>query len=110
MEMSYVDPGAIETLEHYAVALTLGLMSMQTLAQFHVSAVDKGILADDMIQRTKVILWDIMRTGEQYKDQLRAVLELLPEDFNAESVMEEFKRKEIERAKHLTRKAKKNER
>ena len=106
MELIYVDADKIGTLEDYAVALSLGLLSLQTLKGYHASAIEKGILADDMTIRAKIITFDLMRAIEQYKALLEAILEVVPDTFNADIILERLKTQEIQKARQLTRKAK----
>lgn len=107
MELSYVDADKIKSLEDYVVALSLGLLSLQTLKGFHASAIEKGILADDMIIRAKIITFDLLRAIDQYKALLEAILEVVPDAFNADTILERLKTQEIQKARQLTRKEKK---
>lgn len=106
MKTSYVDASKIKTLEDYTVALTLSLMSIKTLKEYHSTAIEKGILSDDMAVRAKIITFDLLRASEQYTKLLEAILEVIPDTFNADTILEGLKKTEVKKARELTRKAK----
>lgn len=107
MDLTYVDAKNLKSLEHYAIALVSGILSLKTLEAFHIKAEDLGILQEDMSCRANTIVWDLRRNIKQYYDQLESVLELLPEDFTPESIIEALKKEELTKARQMTRKSKK---
>lgn len=106
MDLSLVDAKQMKTLESYGVALITGMISLQTLASYHVRAVEIGILKEDHIERCNTILWDIKRLLAQYKTQTEAVLELLPDAFSIETVVEALKKNQVTQAKKMIKKSK----
>jgi len=107
VDLTYVDAKSLKSLEDYAVALVTGMLSLKTLEAFHIKAVDLGILSEDMSCRANTIIWDLRRDIKLYKDQLESVLELVPDDFNANTIIESLKKLELTKARSMTRKAKK---
>lgn len=109
MEVTYVEPNSLKNLEGYAVALVTGMLSLKTLENFHIKAVDIGILKEDQTCRCNTIVWDIRRCIKLYQDQLESVLELLPSDFNAQAIVEMLKKQQLTKARSMTRKKKAKE-
>mgnify|MGYP003616944581 CR=1 FL=1 len=108
MDLTYVDAQNLKSLEHYAVALVMGILSLKTLETYHIKAEDLGILKDDMSCRANTIVWDLRRDIKLYYDQLQSILELLPDDFNPDSIVESLKIQELTKARQMTRKKKIN--
>ncbi len=106
MDLTYVDAKNLKNLEGYAVALTTGMLSLKTLENFHIRAIEIGILPEDLSCRCNTIVWDLRRMIKLYKDQLESVLELLPDDFNATSIIDMLKKSELTKARQMTRKPK----
>lgn len=104
MDLTYVDAKNLKNLEHYAVALVMGVLSLKTLEQYHVRAEDIGILKEDMSCRANTIIWDLRRDMKLYQDQLESVLELLPEDFSTDTIIETLQKQELTKARQMTRK------
>lgn len=104
MQVTYVDTTRLKTLEEYAIALVSGMLSIKTLEEYHVRAIEIGILTEDLNCRANTIVWDMRRMLKLYQDQLEGVLELLPEDFNASSIIETLKKQHLTKARSLTRK------
>lgn len=107
MDLTYVDAKNLKSLEHYAVALVMGILTLNTLETYHIRAEDLGILEEDMSCRANTIIWDLRRNMKLYHDQLKSVLELLPEDFTPDSIIESLKQQELTKARQMTRKSKK---
>lgn len=82
MQLNVLDSEKMETLEDYAVFLGCGIISTNSIEKFHATAIEKGILTDDMIMRAKVLIWDCHRQRKQIYEQLQEVLALLPDNFN----------------------------
>ncbi len=93
MKLTSVDVKKIKTLEDLAVSLTSALLSLMTLQNEQVRALELGIMKEDMNERANTMIWDIRRLINHYKIQLEAVLELLPDDFNAVEVIKKMQRK-----------------
>lgn len=106
MDYTYVDTKNLKSLEDYAVFLTTGMLTLMTLHNFQVKAVEIGIMPDDMAERANTIMWDIQRLQKNYQNQLESTFELLPDDFNADSILENLKKQELTRARAMTRKKK----
>ncbi len=82
MDHTPVDVKSLKSLEDLAVHLSTGIYSLMTMNNFQVRSVEIGIMKEDMNERSNTMMWDLRRLIKQYKDQLEAVLELLPDDFN----------------------------
>ncbi len=104
MEIKLVEASKMKSLEDYLVALVTGMISLKTLESFHVQAVNLGVLKEDQECRANTILWDFKRLNKLYHDQADSVLELLPDDFAIEKIIEKLKANEIIAAKKLTKK------
>jgi hypothetical protein len=104
MDHTFVDETSLKSLEDYAVFLTSAMLSLMTLHNIQVHAIKIGILKEDMNERANTILWDVKRQLKLYQDQLQATLELLPDDFTPEAVLDRLKLKELAKAKAMTKK------
>ncbi len=107
MDHTYVDAKSLKTLEDYAIALASGMLSLKTLENFHIRAVEIGILSEELSCKANTIVWDLRRDIKLYQELLEGVLELLPDDFNAGSIIEKMKKMEITKARQMTRKPRK---
>lgn len=107
MNLTLVDAKNMKTLEDYAIALVTGLLTLKTLESFQIRSVELGILKEDQACRTNTIVWDIRRMLKLYQDQTESILELLPDDFNANAIIEGLKKNQVTKARSLTRKSKK---
>lgn len=96
----------MKSLEDYAFALILGSLSLKTLESYHIRAIEIGILPEDLACRANTIIWDIKRLWKLYQDQAEGVLELVPDDFNTESIIETVKAIELKKARAMVRKTK----
>lgn len=106
MEVTYVDAKKLKTLEEYAIALVTGMFSLKTLENYHIRAIEIGILTEDLNCRANTIVWDMRRMLKLYQDQLEGVLELLPDDFNTSTIIETLKKQGLTKARQMTRKKK----
>ena len=106
MDLTYVDEKKMKTLEHYSVFLASAMLSLKTLQNMQVTAIEIGILKEDMIERANTIIWDIRRQIKLCQDQLEAVLELIGHDFDANAIIENLKAQEMTKARSMTRKKK----
>ncbi len=91
MELKPVSAQEMSTLEDYATALAIGILSLKTLDQYHTSAISKGILPDDLIERAKVLIYDLQRARALYTLQMSETLELIPDDYEPKKVLEQWK-------------------
>jgi hypothetical protein len=48
-------------------------------------------MSDELNERAKTMIWDIKRMLKSHETQLKGVLELLPDDFDPEKVIEELR-------------------
>lgn len=108
MDHTYVDEKSLKSLEDYAIFLTSGMLSLMTLQNIQVRAIEIGIMPEDLNERANTMVWDVRRQIQMYQQQLNAVLELLPEDFNAVPIIEKLKKKELTKARSLIRNPKEN--
>lgn len=106
MDHTFVDEKSLKSLEDYAVFLTSGIITLATLQNIQVHAIKIGIMKEDMNERANTIIWDVRRQIKLYEDQLRETLDLLPEDFTAEAVIERLKVSQIQKARAMTKKPK----
>lgn len=74
-EIRFVSAGELKTIEDYAAALLSGMISLKTLASFHLHAESKGLLETDEVETAKTIIWEIRRLINIYKTQVDSVLE-----------------------------------
>lgn len=106
MDHTFVDEKSLKSLEDLAVVLTGNMISLQTLHNMQVRAIEIGIMKEDMNERANTIAWDLRRLMKLYQNQLESVLELLPEDFNAKATIEKLQAKELTRARVMLKKPK----
>lgn len=106
MDHTFVDEQSLKSLEDYAVLLVTGMLSLKTLQNIQVKAVEIGILPEDLNERDNTIIWDLRRLMKLYQKQLQDVLELVPDDFNVDTIIEGLKKKELTKARSMTRKKK----
>ncbi len=104
MNHTFIDEKSLKNLEDYAVFLTSGILTLNTLHNLQVRGIEIGILSEDMAERSNTILWDLRRLMKHYQNQLESVLECLPDTFNAASIIETMKQKELVRARAMTKK------
>lgn len=108
MNLTYVDEKSLKTLEDLSIVLVTGLLSLQTLHNLQVKAVQIGIMSEEMNTRANTIAWDLRRLIKQYNDQLEDTLEQLPEGFTLDNRIEALRNQEVKKAKQLISKSKKN--
>ena len=99
MDLTIVDVKNLKNLEDLALHLTVGIHSLITLYNYQVRSIEIGIMKEDMNERANTILWDIRRLMIQYKHQLEAVLELLPDTFDPKEKILELKSKSSRKRK-----------
>ncbi len=106
MDHTFVDEKSLKNLEDYAVFLSSALLSLITLQNLQVRALEIGIMKEDQAERANTIIWDLRRLMKLYSIQTESILELLPDDFNAVAIIEKLKAKELTKARSMTRKPK----
>lgn len=104
MDHTFVDEKNLKSLEDYSVFLTSGMLSLMTLQNLQVRAIEIGIMKEDQAERANTIVWDIRRLIKLYQDQTESVLEMLPDDFNHIAIIEKLKQRELTKARSMTRK------
>lgn len=104
MDHTFVDEKSLKSLEDLAVFLTSGMLSMITLQNIQVRALEIGIMKEDQAERANTIIWDLRRLIKLYQTQTESILEMLPDDFNAVAIIEKLKAKELTKARSMTRK------
>lgn len=108
MDHTLQDEKGLKTLEDYAIILTTNLITLLTLQNLQVRALEIGIMKEDMNERANTMIWDIRRLLKLYQTQLNEVLTLLPDDFNGEKIIKNLQEKELTKARSLLRKKKSN--
>lgn len=95
MKFEHFSPEEMETLEQYAIALVLGMISLKSLIGFHQKALNLGILKEDQECRLNTIVWDIGRLNRLYMEQADSVFEMLPSEINIDTILKALKAKEL---------------
>lgn len=93
MDHTNVDVKSLETLEDLKTCLLTSIISLMTLHNFQVRAIEIGIMKEDMNERANTIAWDLRRLIQQYKLQLNEVLDLLPDSTEVEDTIDKFQKK-----------------
>ena len=97
MDHTPVDVKRLNTLEDLAVHLSTAIYSLMTLHNFQVKSVEIGLMKEDMNERANTIVWDLHRAMKQYRDQLEATLELLPDDFNPNEAIKNLQKEKVKK-------------
>ena len=106
MDTTYTDKNSLKTLEDYAVFLVSGMLTLKTLSNQQVRAVELGIMPDELVEIANVITHDLRRLLKMYQNQAEGTLQLLPEDLNFDSIIDRLKTKELTRAKQMAKRTK----
>lgn len=93
MDHTPVDVKHLKSLEDLKECLVTSIVSLMTLYNYQVRAIEIGIMKEDMNVRANTVAWDIRRLIQLYKEQLIEVLDLLPDSLNAEKTIEQFLKK-----------------
>lgn len=104
MRFNLIEPSKMDNLDDYICILAVGIMTLNTMKEFHVKAVNLGILKEDHEIRANAMHWDLTRLVKSYADQAEALLEFLPDGFSVNDVMAKFAEQEIKATKKITRK------
>jgi len=98
VDVTHVETKNLNSLEDYAISLAYGMISLKTLENLHIKAIDIGILTEDLSCRANTIIWDIRRDIRLYQEQLESVLELVPDDkLDVDKIIEHMKPKRKKR-------------
>ncbi len=108
MDHTFVDEKSLKSLEDYAVLLTAGIMTLQTLHNLQVKCLSLGIMPEDMSERATSIIWSLRAMMKHYETQLNSALELIGDDFDHKATILQLKEKELIRARAMMRKPKKD--
>lgn len=108
MDHTFVDEKSLKSLEELVVLLGGGKASLQTLLIIQAKAIKSGIMPEDMNVRSAHMIGCLQDMIKLYENQIYACLELLPENFKAEPVIERLKKQELVRARAMLRKTKEN--
>jgi hypothetical protein len=103
MNQTLVNPKKMKNLDDYAFALVSGMITLKTLMEFQAQSMKLGILKEDQECRVNTILWDFNRISKLYQEQCASVLEMLPENFSFESIIEDLQKIHVEQAKKLAK-------
>jgi hypothetical protein len=106
MDHTFVDEKSLKTLEDYAVFLGSAMLSLLTLQNIQVRALEIGIMKEDQNERANTMIWEIRRLISLFQKQTDSIMEMLPDDFDAVKVIEKLKEKELTKARAMTRKPK----
>lgn len=90
--MNYKDLGEmpVTSLEDYAVYVTLCASSLVALSKLHFNALNAGIMPEDMECRANTIILELRRIQKAHTDQLLAIMDLLPDDFDLGGNVQKF--------------------
>lgn len=103
MEHTFVDEKSLKSLEDYAVIACSAVLTLTTLQNFQVRAIEIGIMPEDMNERANTMIWDLRRLIKQYQDQANSALEIIGDGFDHGAVIDRLKKKELVRARAMTR-------
>lgn len=106
MDHTFIGEKQLKTLEDYALFMGSALVSLMTLHNMQIRAIEAGIMPEDLNEKSNVIIWDLRRQLKMHREHLASVLQLLPDDFSVETVLNKLKDQEKKRAKSLLKKPK----
>ena len=92
MDHTSLDVKSLNSLEDYAVLLVTGLMTLTTLQNLQVRAIELGIMKEDMNERANTIIWDLRRLAKLYQNQSEATLDLVGSGINVQAIIDGFKK------------------
>ncbi len=107
MDLTYVDPKGIKSLDDYMVAIVIGLLTLKTLREYHSKAMKQGILKDELNDIGNAIIWDFTRLLKLYSKQIELVQELLPPQMDMGSILLKLQDEEVKKARKLVKESKK---
>lgn len=103
MHLNLLDPDKMKTLDEYVVMLVAGIMTLNTLKQFHIKAVSLGIFKPEHETMANTLVWDLNRLCHLYMEQAENLLQLLPDGFSVAEVMKQLSANEITAIKKIKR-------
>lgn len=103
MEYKLINPKDLNSLEDYFTASMVSIINLEALEKFHVRAVELGILKEDQECLANSIVWDYRRMQKLVRDQCESLLELLPETFSVEEVIQKFAESQAENIKKISK-------
>jgi hypothetical protein len=106
MDHTLVGEKSLKSLEDYAVLLSVAMLSLNTLHNFQVRAIEIGIMKEDMVERANTIIWDLRRLIKLYQNQSEATLELVGESINVQETIDRFKKESGLKRKRSAKKSK----
>lgn len=109
MDLTYVDPKGLKSLEDYMVAIVIGLMNIKTLREYHVRAMKQGLFTHDLTDIATAITWDFGRLIKLYQKQIELTELQLPSNMDMASILRKLQAEEIKRARKMVRESKKGE-
>lgn len=80
----------VTNLEDYAVYITLCTSSLKALSKMHFKALNAGIMPEDMECRSNLMILELARMQKIHTEQLIAIMELLPDDFDLSENVQNF--------------------
>jgi hypothetical protein len=97
----------METIEQYITMCAMSIISLESLEQYHIRAVELGILKEDQVCLANSLVWDLRRLQKLYKDQAESLLDLVPAGFDVQETIKHFGQAQIEGIKKIARSRKK---
>lgn len=74
-DLTVISAQKLKTLEQYASALVVGMLSLNTLCSFHEKAIKEGLLDQDEEEKAVTIIWEFRRIFTLYEGQLDQIME-----------------------------------
>jgi hypothetical protein len=105
LESFYLEGKQLKNLDDLAVYLATGFLSLNTLHNNQVRAIQIGIMPEDLNERANTIAYDIRRLMKLYETQLGEVLNLLPDDFSAQDTIKNLSKRMKKLAKTKVKRA-----
>ena len=100
MQVQLLPAENIKTLQHYAVALMVGMYTLKSQEEYHRYADNLGLLDDTESTQARLMIGRFRELIKLYQKQLEACLERIPEEIDAKAIIAELQ-------KNVTKKKKK---
>lgn len=107
MDFVLIAPREMKTLEEYLTMCAMAIINLESLEQYHVRAVELGILKEDQECMANSLVWDLRRLQAMHKEQAESLLDLLPVGFDVQETIKHFGQAQIEGIKKIARSRKK---
>jgi hypothetical protein len=104
METLMVRPKDMKDLDGYLTMCLLSIVNLESLEQYHIQAVNLGILPADQECLANSIIWDLRRLQRMAKEQAEGLLDLLPHDYDVLTALQKVKEAHVAGIKGLKRK------